>query len=87
MIRSHDELEGQIQHLLAEDDDIAELGVEALQEAGAIVLRGQVNTVTRRELIVKRVHELAPDLSIRCEITVIEATAPEAEATAPEETA
>jgi hypothetical protein len=77
MIRSYDELTGTIQHLLAEDDDVAELGVEAICEGGAVILRGQVNSAARRELIASRVQELAPDLHMRCEITVIDPGAPE----------
>jgi hypothetical protein len=80
MTRSDEELEGRIQRLLAEDAEIAELGLDATHENNEVILRGQVNSDTRRDLIVNRVRELAVDLApgvgVRSEITVTGAAAP-----------
>jgi hypothetical protein len=80
MTSSDDELEGRIQGLLAQDDEIAELGMDATRDGDEVVLRGQVNGAHRRDLIVVRVQELvtalAPGTLVRSEITVIDAAAP-----------
>jgi len=80
MTGSNDELEGRIQRLLAQDAEIAELGIDASRDGDEVVLRGQVNGASRRDLIVVRVQELVADLTpgtrVRSEITVIDAAAP-----------
>jgi hypothetical protein len=80
MTGSNDELEGRIQRLLAQDAEIAELGIDATRDGDEVVLRGQVNGASRRDLIVVRVQELVADLApgtrVRSEITVVDAAAP-----------
>jgi hypothetical protein len=71
------QLEGEIQHLLAEDGDIAELGIDAVSDGDEIVLRGQVTSFERRNLIVARVGEANPGRTVRSEITVPSAAPPE----------
>jgi len=79
---SQPELEGRVQRLLA-DDDIAELGVEVFCEGDDLVLRGQVNTEHRRELIYRRVAEVAGGHHVRRELTIASVAPPEGpEATA-----
>jgi len=68
-------LEGDIQHLLA-TDEIGELGVEVHCEGGVVVLRGQVNTAHRRDQIAERVAAAYPELTVQCEITVVDAGPP-----------
>jgi hypothetical protein len=71
------QVEGDIQHLLAEDADIAELGIEAISDGDVVVLRGQVTTADRRDRIVARVAEAVPGRRVRSEITVPSAAAPD----------
>ncbi len=70
-------VEGDIQHLLGEDDDIAELGVDVIHTEQEVILRGQVNSAQRRDRIVERVSGEYPDLRVRCEITVTSTAAPD----------
>lgn len=70
-------VEGDIAHLLAEDAEIAEQGVTAVRENGAVVLRGCVNTEAVRQLIVARVSEAFPGHEIRDEMTVAAHDAPD----------
>ena len=61
-------VEGEIQRLLAEDADIAELGIEVagvdVGEHPTIVLRGCVNGPERRTHIVDRVRAAFPDIEV-----------------------
>jgi hypothetical protein len=70
-------VEGEVQRLLAEDPDIAELGIEAVAEGEAIVLRGCVGTPARRHLIADRIARAFPDADLRNEIEVAGADAPD----------
>jgi len=63
-------LEGEIQRLLAEDADIAELGIDVVGEGGAVVLCGCVSTPERRALIIDRVGAAFPDLDVRDRIAI-----------------
>jgi hypothetical protein len=70
------QVEGEIQHLLAEDASVAEQGVTVLRLEETIVLRGCVESEERRTRIAERVSRQYPDLIVRCELTVPPATAP-----------
>jgi hypothetical protein len=77
MAGSEQHVEGDIQRLLAEDERIAELGVDVHCEDGVIVLRGQVNSAERRDRIADAVRQLVPSMDVRCEIDVLDAPAPQ----------
>ena len=70
-------LEGEIQRLLAEDADIAELGIDAVRQGASVVLRGCVSTAERRALIVDRVRAAFPDLDVRDRIAIAGTDAPD----------
>jgi hypothetical protein len=76
MLDSDPHIEGEIQRLLAEDADIAELGIDIACEAGAVVLRGCVTTPQRRAAIVGRVRAAFPGHNVRDEIAVAGKEAP-----------
>jgi len=69
-------IEGEIQRMLAEDPDIAELGITVVCEHGTIALLGCVNSAERRDHIGATVDAAFPDHSVRNEITVVGAEAP-----------
>lgn len=70
-------IEGEIQRLLAEDAEIAELGIDVACEGDRAVLRGCVTTPERRAAIVDRVRHAFPDLDVRDEIAVAGTDAPD----------
>jgi len=70
------DLEAEIQRLLAEHDRVAEQGVTVQRRENVLVLSGEVESEHRRDEIVRRVHELVPDVPISCDIGIIRAQAP-----------
>lgn len=74
---AHDEYaDAQVQRHLAEDDDIAELGIDILRRDDVIVLRGEVETAARRDAIGQQVATHYPGRSVRNEIHVIQVHVP-----------
>jgi osmotically-inducible protein OsmY len=68
---AHDEYtEAAVHRLLAEDDDIAEQGIEVIRHGGMLVLRGQVESVLRRDAIGAKVAERFSDYEVRNDVTV-----------------
>jgi len=68
--------EAEIQRVLTEDVDIAEQGITVLRRGDALILCGEVESVHRRDEIVRRGHELVPAVPISCDIGIIRAQAP-----------
>jgi hypothetical protein len=63
--------ESHLQHALAEDDRLAELGIRAIPlEHGGYALIGEVESHQRRAHIEEVVAELFPDLPVRWDIAV-----------------
>jgi hypothetical protein len=76
----HDEYaEASAQRELAEDEQIAEQGIEIIRRDGMVVLRGHVECEDRRQLISERVAAHFPGFQIQNDISVVRA-APPAEA-------
>jgi hypothetical protein len=74
---AHDEYaDAQVQRHLAEDDDIAELGIDILRRDDVIVLRGEVETAARRDAIGRQVATHYPGRTVRNEIHVIQVHCP-----------
>ena len=65
-----------IHERIAEDPEVAELGVRVTAGPGWLLVDGEVATAERRDHIVRIVAEEAPDLEVRCDITVVEAGEP-----------
>jgi hypothetical protein len=65
-----------LQRLLAEDDGIAELGIDIVMQGDVVVLRGTVESEQRREEITRRVAEHLPECQIRDDIAVAPAQPP-----------
>lgn len=63
-----------IAHLLAEDTEVAELGIKAICDSApsgtTIVLRGRVSSPVRRDRIADRVASAFPGLAIRNDIEI-----------------
>lgn len=70
-------LEGDLQHLLAEHQDITEQGLTIQREDDAVVLRGEVLSAERRETILHAIAASYPEVDLRCEVTVIPAQRPD----------
>ena len=61
---------------IAEDPEIAELGIHVTVKPGWLLVSGAVATPERREAILRVIEAEAPDVDVRSDITVVEATAP-----------
>ena len=61
-----------IERMLAEDDDVAELGIRLSEVAGAVVVQGCVASEERRERVLARVREFMPETDVVSEIRVTE---------------
>lgn len=68
--------DAEIQRLLAEDDGIAELGIEIVCREDVVVLRGDVESSVRRDAIAALVAGQFPGLVIHNDICVLQANAP-----------
>jgi len=62
--------ESQVQRLLAEDDRVAEQGIRVVRLETGLALVGEVESVQRRDMIVKLVTERLPDVRVHCDIGV-----------------
>ncbi|WP_432829870.1 hypothetical protein [Dactylosporangium sp. CA-092794] len=70
-------LEGELQHLLAEDERIAEQGIRFVRTESGVSLVGEVESTERRDLICQVVTEAFPDLPIHCNIGLTRVHEPE----------
>lgn len=69
---AHDEYaEAELQRHLAEDDDLAEQGIDVTRRDGVIVVSGEVESTERRNAILRRVSESFPGREVRSEIALI----------------
>jgi hypothetical protein len=68
--------EAALQRMLAEDDNLAELGVDVVRRDDTAVLTGQVESAHRREEIARRVAECLPGVRVRNDIVVVPVAAP-----------
>ncbi len=76
-VRPLDEyVEAEIQRMLTEDVDIAEQGITVVRREHTLLLCGEVESVHRRDEIVRRVTERLPDVPVQCDIGIIRAQAP-----------
>ncbi|GAA2577858.1 hypothetical protein GCM10010399_04520 [Dactylosporangium fulvum] len=70
-------VESELQHLLAEDERIAEQGIRFVRTEGGISLVGEVESAERRDLICQVVTEAFPELPVRCNIGLTRVHEPE----------
>ena len=70
-------MEGELQHLLAEDERVAEQGIRFMRTESGISLVGEVESAERRDVICQVVTEAFPDLPIRCNIGLTRVHEPE----------
>jgi hypothetical protein len=70
-------VEGELQHLLAEDERIAEQGIRVVRTEAGIALVGEVESAERRDRICQAVAEAFPDLPVRCNIGLTRVHEPE----------
>jgi hypothetical protein len=70
-------LEGQVQHLLAEDPRISEQGIRVVRVEDGMVLVGEVEGPERCAHIEQIVREAFPDLNVRCDLAVTRVGAPQ----------
>jgi hypothetical protein len=70
-------VEGELQHLLAEDARIAEQGIRFVRTEAGISLVGEVESAARRDLICQVVTEAFPALPVRCNIGLTRVHEPE----------
>ena len=65
-----------LQHQLARDDRVSELGIDVTIVEGKVFLRGKVSTLQRRDAIEAIAHETLPNYSVVNEVTVVEPQRP-----------
>ncbi|MEU7866301.1 hypothetical protein [Dactylosporangium sp. NPDC049140] len=70
-------VEGELQHLLAEDDRITEQGIRFVRTGAGIALVGEVESAERRDTICRVVSEAFPDLPVQCNIGLTRVHEPE----------
>ncbi len=63
-------LESELHNLLAEDARIADQGIRVVRLESGLALVGEVESVQRRDLIMKLVTERLPDVRLHCDIGV-----------------
>jgi hypothetical protein len=68
--------EAEIQRLLTEDGEVAELGITIACREHTVVLGGEVESAQRRDEICRKITERFPDLHIACDIGIVRAQAP-----------
>lgn len=71
-------LEAAVQRLLTENPDVAEQGITVMLRDRALVLRGEVASVQRREEILRLVMAHFPNVPIRADIGLVRTQAPTA---------
>ncbi|MEV8515846.1 hypothetical protein [Dactylosporangium sp. NPDC051484] len=70
-------IEGELQHLLAEDERITEQGIRFVRTGTGIALVGEVESAERRALICQAVAEAFPNLPVQCNIGLTRVHEPE----------
>ncbi|MGI5236926.1 hypothetical protein [Dactylosporangium sp. CA-139066] len=70
-------IEGELQHLLAEDERITEQGIRFVRTESGIALVGEVESAERRDLICQVVAEAFPGLPVNCNIGLTRVHEPE----------
>jgi len=69
--------EGELQHLLAEDERITEQGIRFIRTGSGIALVGEVESAERRDKICQVVAEAFPELAVQCNIGLTRVHEPE----------
>lgn len=69
-------LEAAVQRMLTEHPEVAEQGITVLLRDRTLMLRGEVESVQRREEILRLVMEHFPNVPIRADIGLIRTQAP-----------
>jgi len=69
--------ESAVHQVLAEDDRLAELGIQVVRLENKLALVGEVESTTRRDAILAVLHERLPDLEVHCDIGVSRVHEPE----------
>jgi hypothetical protein len=70
-------LEAEVHRMLTEHPDLAEQGITLSRADGSLVLSGEVASLHRRDLICRLVTAKFPEVSIRCDLGVTRAQAPD----------
>jgi hypothetical protein len=76
MMAMDEYVEAEIQRLLTENADVAEQGITVLRRDHLLVLRGEVESVQRRDEICRQVIEHFPEVELSCDIGIVRAQAP-----------
>lgn len=69
-------LEAAVHRLLTENPEVAEQGITVMLRERALILRGEVESVQRREEILRLVMSQFPNVPIRADIGLIRTQAP-----------
>jgi osmotically-inducible protein OsmY len=70
-------VQGEVQHLLAEDPRTAEQGIRVVCTDDEVILVGEVESPDRCEQIEAVVREAFPDLKVRCDVALTRVSAPQ----------
>jgi hypothetical protein len=70
-------IQGEVQHLLAEDPRTAEQGIRVLCTDDGVVLVGEVESPDRCAQLEAVVREAYPHLKVRCDVGVTRVSAPQ----------
>jgi hypothetical protein len=73
---AEENLEAEIQRLLAEDDRVAEQGITVHRREHLVVLDGEVESTERRDEICRRITARFPGVAIVCDIGITRTTMP-----------
>ena len=76
MTTHQNDLEAEIQRLLAEHDRIAEQGITIQLRESSVVLGGEVESASRRDEICRQITARFPEVQITCDIGITRAQAP-----------
>jgi hypothetical protein len=68
--------EAAVQRLLTEHPSLGEQGIQLTRREHCLMLSGEVESATRRDEILRLVHEVLPDVEVRCDIGITRAGAP-----------
>jgi hypothetical protein len=69
-------LPGQVEQALASDPRTHELGVRAVVEGDTLVVMGEVGSTQRLRMVEEVIAEVAPDISLRNEVSVTQVGKP-----------
>jgi len=68
--------EAELQRCLAEDENVAEQGIEVTRRDDVVVVHGEVESAARRDAILRCVSNCFPGKEVRSEIVLIPVGAP-----------